>query len=51
MMNEVVAKITTIVFNKIQTLDTHLTSQTNNFATYTIDKATKILKKRIATLR
>ena len=44
MVEEAVAKGTAMMRDKMQTMETRLTSQTKNFATYAADKATKALK-------
>ena len=51
MVEEAVAKGTAIVRDEMQTMETRLTSQAKNFATYAADKAAKALKKEMATLR
>ena len=50
-VEEAVAKGTTIVRTKMQTMETRLTTQAKNFATYAADKAAKALKNEMATLR
>ena len=50
-VEEAVAKDTAIVRNEMQTMETRLTSQAKNFATYAAEKAAKALKKEMATLR
>ena len=47
MVEKAVAKGTAIVWDEMQTMETRLTSQTKNFATY----AAKALKKDMATLQ
>lgn len=39
------AKETTIVCDKMQTMETRITSQTKNVATYATDKVARALKK------
>lgn len=51
MVEEAVAKGTTIVRDDMQIMETRLTSQAKNFATYAADKAARALKKEMATLR
>jgi hypothetical protein len=51
MVEEAVAKGTTIVRDEMQTMETCLTSQAKNFATYTAEKTAKALKKEMVTLR
>jgi len=50
-VEKAVAKGTAIVRDEMQTMETRLTTQTKNFATYAVDKATKALKKEMTTLR
>ena len=50
-VKEVVAKGTAIVRDEMQTMETRLTSQAKNFATYAAEKAAKALKKEMTTLR
>ena len=50
-IDEVVAKGTAIVRTEMQTMETRLTTQAKNFATYVADKAAKTLKNEMATLR
>ena len=50
-VEEAVAKGTAIVRNKMHTMETRLTTQAKNFATYTADKAAKALKNEMATPR
>ena len=50
-VEEAIAKGTAIVRNEMQTMETRLTSQAKNFATYAAEKAAKALKKEMATLR
>lgn len=45
------AKRTAMIRNKLQIVETRLTSHTKNFATYATDIATKALKKKMTTLR
>ena len=51
MVEEAVTKGTAIVRDEMQTLETRLTSQAKNFATYAAEKAAKALKKEMTTLR
>ena len=46
-----VAKGTAIICTEIHTMETRLTTQAKNFATYAADEAAKALKKKMATLR
>ena len=50
-VEEAVAKGTAIVRTEMQTMETRLTTQAKNFATYAADKAAKALKNEMATLR
>ena len=50
-VEEAVAKGTAIVRNEMQTMETRLTSQAKNFATYAAEKAARALKNEMATLR
>ena len=50
-VEEAVAKGTAIVRDEMQVMETRLTTQAKNFATYAADKAAKALKKEMATLR
>ena len=50
-VDEAVAKGTAIVRGEMQTMETRLTTQANNFATYAADKAAKTLQNEMATLR
>ena len=50
-VEEAVAKGTAIVRNEMQTMETRLTSQAKNFATYAAEKTTRALKSEMATLR
>ena len=50
-VEKAVAKGTAIVRDEMQTMETRLTTQAKNFATYAADKAAKALKKEMATLR
>ena len=51
MVEEAVAKGTAIVRDEMQIMETRLTSQAKNFATYAAEKAARALKKEMATLR
>ena len=51
MVEEAVAKGTAIVRDEMQTMETRLTNQAKNFATYAAEKAARALKKEMATLR
>lgn len=50
-VEEAVAKGTAIVRDEMQTMETRLTTQAKNFATYAAEKAAKALKTEMATLR
>ena len=50
-VEEAVAKGTAIVCTEMQTMETCLTTQAKNFATYAVDKAAKAFKNEMATLR
>ena len=50
-VEEAVAKGTAIVRDEMQVMETRLTTQAKNFATYAAEKAAKALKKEMAILR
>ena len=50
-IEEAVAKYTAIVRTEMQTMETRLTTQTKNFATYAADTVAKVVKNKMTTLR